>query len=83
MDKQEIRTHSGRSTRVQQLVELMREYPEVGITKAFIEEELGWRSSQTIKTYEKGYSASQKRKIMERIQPIVPKDLMDNEEDRY
>ncbi|MCG3420387.1 site-specific integrase [Oceanobacillus sp. GSFE11] len=71
LKKEELRTHSGRSTRAQQLVELMREKPELGITKTFIEEELGWKSVKSIKTYEKGYSSRQKRKILERIYPII------------
>ena len=45
-----MRTHSGRSTRAQKLVELMKEQPELGITKTFIDEELGWRSEQSIKS---------------------------------
>lgn len=73
--KEEIRTHSGRSTRAQQLVELMREQPELGITQAFINEELGWRSERSIKAYEKGYSMKQKRKIMERIGPVLLKNI--------
>jgi len=78
--KNEIRTHSGRSTRAQQLVELMREQPELGITQTFIDEELGWRSESTIKTYEKGYTMKQKRKIMERIDPVVLKNKKDENE---
>jgi integrase len=69
--KSEIRTHSGRSTRAQQLVELMREKPELMITKTFIDEEMGWRSEHSVKPYEKGYSMTQKRKIMERIKPVI------------
>ncbi|MMZ56952.1 site-specific tyrosine recombinase XerC [compost metagenome] len=61
----EIRTHSGRSTRAQQLIELMRDHPELGITQTFIDEEMGWRSERTVKIYEKGYSMRQKRKILE------------------
>jgi hypothetical protein len=52
----------------------MREHPELGITKTFIDEELGWRSERSIKSYEKGYSMRQKRQIMERIKPVVLKD---------
>lgn len=70
-NKTEIRTHSGRSTRAQQLVELMRDHPELGITPTFIDEEMGWRSPNTIKIYEKGYSQLQKKKILERIPPIL------------
>lgn len=70
LKRNEIRTHSGRSTRVQQLVELMRDKPELGITQTYIDEELGWRSERSIKSYEKGYSMRQKRKILERIKNV-------------
>ncbi|RIE05206.1 site-specific integrase [Cohnella faecalis] len=56
LPRSEIRTHSGRSTRAQQLVELMEEHPELGITETFIIEELGWSSIKTLKVYRKGYS---------------------------
>ncbi|WP_238591043.1 tyrosine-type recombinase/integrase [Oceanobacillus picturae] len=71
LSKDEIRTHSGRSTRAQELIELMREQPELGITPTFIDEELGWKSERSIKVYEKGYSRRQKKKILERIEPII------------
>lgn len=71
LSKEEIRTHSGRSTRAQELIELMREQPELGITPTFIDEELGWKSERSIKVYEKGYSRRQKKKILERIEPII------------
>lgn len=67
----EIRTHSGRSTRAQQLVDLMNDHPELGITPTFIDEEMGWRSERTIKIYQKGYSMRQKRKILQRIRPVT------------
>lgn len=78
--RSEIRTHSGRSTRAQHLIELMRDQPEIGITKTFIDEELGWRSERSIKAYEKGYSMKQKRKIMERISPVILKSVKDENE---
>lgn len=71
LSRSEIRTHSGRSTRAQQLVELMEDQPELGITETFINEELGWSSEQTIKVYKKGYSIRQRKKIMQRIQPVL------------
>lgn len=80
LQKHEIRTHSGRSTRAQELVELMRDNPELGITKTFIEEELGWKSGNSIKVYEKGYSKRQKRKIMERIEPVILKNIQGENE---
>lgn len=58
----------------------MRDQPELGITQTFIDEELGWRSERSIKAYEKGYSMKQKRKIMERIEPIILKKVKDGNE---
>jgi len=71
LPRSEIRTHSGRSTRAQKLVELMEDYPELGINETFINEELGWSSERTIKVYKKGYSIKQRKKIMQRIQPVL------------
>lgn len=71
INKTEIRTHSGRSTRVQRLVELMRDYPHLGITQTYIDNEMGWRSEKTIRIYERGYSLRQKRCILEKINSIT------------
>ncbi|WP_261305929.1 tyrosine-type recombinase/integrase [Paenibacillus andongensis] len=70
LQREEIRTHSGRSTRAQQLVELMRQHPETGITPTFIEEEMGWKSERTLKVYVKGYTMRQKRKILARVKAV-------------
>ncbi|AZH32013.1 integrase [Paenibacillus sp. M-152] len=75
LSRTEIRTHSGRSTRAQQLVELMRDNPELGITPTFIDEEMGWKNPRTVKIYEKGYSLKQKRKIINRITPILLQNI--------
>ncbi|MFH4176397.1 hypothetical protein WAJ79_25990, partial [Acinetobacter baumannii] len=66
LDRKEIRTHSGRSTRAQELVEIMRDKPGVGVTETLIKEEMGWTSINTLKVYEKGYSKKQRKKIMEK-----------------
>lgn len=62
MKRSEIRTHSGRSTRAQELVEIMREHPELGVTEGLILEELGWSSVRSLKVYEKGYTKKQRKK---------------------
>lgn len=62
MERSEIRTHSGRSTRAQELVEIMREHPELGVTEGLILEELGWSSVRSLKVYEKGYTKKQRKK---------------------
>lgn len=71
MERSEIRTHSGRSTRAQELVEIMREHPELGVTEGLILEELGWSSVRSLKVYEKGYTKKQRKKVMDKIKTIV------------
>jgi len=73
MKRSEIRTHSGRSTRAQELVEIMREHPELGVTEGLILEELGWSSVRSLKVYEKGYTKKQRKKVMDKIRTIVIK----------
>lgn len=71
MNRSEIRTHSGRSTRAQELVEIMKEQPELGVTEGLILEELGWSSIKSLKVYEKGYTKKQRKKVMNKIKTIV------------
>ncbi|WNV17590.1 tyrosine-type recombinase/integrase [Bacillus sp. SI2] len=71
MNGSEIRTHSGRSTRAQELVEIMREHPELGVTEGLILEELGWASIKSLKVYEKGYTKKQRKKVMNKIKTVV------------
>ncbi|MGA5662994.1 tyrosine-type recombinase/integrase [Bacillus bombysepticus] len=73
MKRSEIRTHSGRSTRAQELVEIMREQPELGVTEGLILEELGWSSVRSLKVYEKGYTKKQRKKVMDKIRTIIIK----------
>ncbi|EJQ14668.1 site-specific integrase (plasmid) [Bacillus cereus] len=75
MKRSEIRTHSGRSTRVQELVEIMREQPELGVTEGLILEELGWSSVRSLKVYEKGYTKKQRKKVMDKIRTIIIKQI--------
>lgn len=70
LNRAELRTHSGRSTRVQQLVEMMRDHPETGVTEALILHELGWSSIKTLEVYEKGYTMKQRRKTMGKIKSV-------------
>lgn len=51
LDSRKIRTHSGRSTKVNQLQEHQVLYPEDNITDSMIKEILGWKSIQTIDAY--------------------------------
>lgn len=73
MKRSEIRTHSGRITRAQELVEIMREQPELGVTEGLILEELGWSSVRSLKVYEKGYTKKQRKKVMDKIRTIIIK----------
>ncbi|MGG1166268.1 tyrosine-type recombinase/integrase [Bacillus mycoides] len=77
MKRSEIRTHSGRSTRAQELVEIMREHPELGVTEGLILEELGWSSVRSLKVYEKGYTKKQRKKVMDKIRTIVVNQIDD------
>jgi len=69
-NRAEIRTHSGRSTRAQELVEIMRDHPEIGVTEGLIIQELGWTSVRTLSTYEKGYTKKQRKKVMDKIRKV-------------
>lgn len=68
LDPAMIRTHSGRSTRAQQLIELLREHPDSGVTTAFILEDMGWSSERSMKPYLKEYSLAQKQEILSEVQ---------------
>jgi integrase len=46
-----IRTHSGRSTRAQEIATAMVKHPELGITEEFFRREMGWKSLETAKHY--------------------------------
>jgi integrase/recombinase XerD len=61
----EIRTHSGRSTRVQQLIEESRVNPK--ITDTLIMEEMGWSSSESLKYYKKAFSVAHKKEILDKV----------------
>lgn len=67
-----IRTHSGRSTRAQYLIDMMYEYPELGITEHFILEELGWKNRETLKNYTKSVDMKKRRKLLEKIREKRP-----------
>ncbi|BDZ31847.1 tyrosine-type recombinase/integrase [Lactiplantibacillus sp. WILCCON 0030] len=68
IDPKLFRTHSGRSTRAQKLIELMRNDPDSGVTMAFILEDMGWSSERSTKPYIKRYSLQQKQQILSGLQ---------------
>lgn len=53
LDAEKIRTHSGRSTKVQQLIEKQILHPEKNITDLFIKEYFGWTSIDSLSPYKK------------------------------
>lgn len=66
----DIITHSGRSTRAQRLLELSVEYPEIGISEGFIKDELGWKSYDTIKHYQKALNSRLRKKVASKINEV-------------
>lgn len=78
--REEIITHSGRSTRTQQLIELAIEYPEIGISDSLIQDEMGWKSLDTIKHYRKPVASRLRKKVTDKITEI--ERIKDNENRR-
>ena len=64
MNPRIIRTHNGRSTRAQNLIEIMRNNPDSGVTETFILEELGWSSARSMESYVKAFSIDEKKNIL-------------------
>ena len=50
-DESKIRTHSGRSTKVMEILEHQSKHPEDGITDVIIMELMGWKSMNSINPY--------------------------------
>lgn len=50
-DESKIRTHSGRSTKVMEVLEHQSKHPEDGITDVIIMELMGWKSMNSINPY--------------------------------
>jgi len=67
-DYRKIKTHSGRSTKAQNLIEHQIIYPEDGVTDAFILETMGWRRMDSIKPYKKELSNRGKKEVMGKIE---------------
>jgi integrase/recombinase XerD len=51
IDEMKIRTHSGRSTKVMEILEHQSRHPEDGITDVIIMEMMGWKSLESINPY--------------------------------
>lgn len=67
LNPEEIITHAGRSTRVQELIEHQALYPEDGITDAIIMEIFGWSSIDSIKPYKRNFSAKLQKNTIDKI----------------
>lgn len=73
LNPEDVITHSGRSTRAQTLIELAIEYPEIGITEAYIKEEFGWNSIDTLNHYKKQTNSRLRKKVTEKISEVSRK----------
>lgn len=51
LNSKKIRTHSGRSTKVNELLEHQAQYPEDNITDFMIKELMGWKSMDSVEPY--------------------------------
>jgi integrase len=51
IDSKKIRTHSGRSTKVMELLEYQATHPESNLTDVHVLETMGWRSPESIEHY--------------------------------
>lgn len=67
-DIRKIKTHSGRSTKAQNLIEHQLLYPDDGVTDAYILDSMGWSSMESIKPYKKELSDRAKKAVMEKVQ---------------
>lgn len=74
LNPDDIITHSGRSTRAQKLIELAIEYPEIGITDNYIQDEFGWESIDTLKHYKKKVDSRLRKNITQKINEVNRKD---------
>ncbi|PEF66729.1 transposase [Bacillus cereus] len=74
-DKRQIRTHSGRSTHAQKLLEELYEH---NVTEGYILQQMGWKDISTIKPYTRAYNEKNRgsvaKKIIERRIHLPPID---------
>lgn len=73
LNKDMIRTHSGRSTKVMELLYYQAEHPESKITDEIIRQMMGWESPSSIKPYINARDL--------RISRLVAKKIQDNKGD--
>lgn len=63
-DEDEIRTHSGRSTLAQQLVEALHEGK---VTEVFILEQFGWSSIETLERYKRTFNRKGRKEVFKNL----------------
>ncbi len=67
-DARKIITHSGRSTKAQELIEHQILYPEDGLTDTYIMDIMGWSSMESLKPYKKELGNKAKKAVLEKVE---------------
>jgi integrase len=66
-DSRKIRTHSGRSTKVMELLEYQATHPDSGLTDVHVLETMGWRSPESIEHYRNHNNEIIARSVMQKL----------------
>jgi integrase len=67
IDSKKIRTHSGRSTKVMELLEYQATHPESNLTDVHVLETMGWRSPESIEHYRNHNNEIIARSVMQKL----------------
>lgn len=67
IDSEKIRTHSGRSTKVMELLEYQATHPDGHLTDVHVLETLGWRSPESIEHYRNHNNEIIARSVMQKL----------------
>ena len=67
LDSRKIRTHSGRSTKVMELLEYQATHPDSGLTDVHVLETMGWRSPESIEHYRNHNNEIIARSVMRKL----------------
>lgn len=63
-EKNQIRTHSGRSTHAQKLLEALYEHT---VTEGYIIQQMGWSSLSTLKLYTRAYNEKNRAIVAQKV----------------
>ncbi|HZK71457.1 MAG TPA: site-specific integrase [Clostridia bacterium] len=66
-NSKKIRTHSGRSTKVMELLEYQATHPDSGLTDVHVLETMGWRSPESIEHYRNHNNEIIARSVMQKL----------------